>query len=399
MGKSDLVYVGIPISKNSLYARFKDKDGNVIVSNDGEEMFSPFNGRVMKRLSGVDYDSIAGLDADYGAKCKICNAKLVSTTNRISYCPQCGSKLGVSAEATDFVEGDELEDVVKELEEGEGEDLDLEDVDEEGKCREPVKSYVLISDLDLNQPVSSSDVTMTLFDDKDDPFWNITIKGYPVARVQLSDQPRASEIKNVFVSSEYADNVANAMEKIGVKNVLETINARLYADRIDQSKLAKRLEAKIDKKYSDMYKKKIADLRNNYKYCISLVLSGLNKNFFSDVDNILKASLWQSLREAGINNAMEYIESAFEASADQFFDTVLTKAEEYMELPKEALDEIAKAIGNSNVIIPTTVEAEVNDLGSKLEEGNFIVSTALYSGSVPTAKEELKSMIKLGKKM
>ncbi len=317
---------------------------------------------------------------------------------------------------------DELEEIENELpededldataEEEEAPEEDEEEAPEEDEEEAPeedeeeeVESYFL-TELDATTSISASDVTMALFGvDTEDPYWNITIGGNPVARVSLSKQPRADEIREAFTASDYADNVANAIEKLGHADVLSQINADYFANAVNKSNLASELREEVLSDMDTEFKKRLAGVKDELLHCAAIVLAGANKNFFADADHTLKAALWENLKGIGVTDAMHHIEAAFDSAGNEFFSWVLDKAVAFMEKPKDAVDEIAKAIGDMNLMAPKNDEEESledmeeDSLASQLAQGNFnIQAMKTPLSATASTKEEIRKRIKLSKR-
>jgi hypothetical protein len=215
--------------------------------------------------------------------------------------------------------------------------------------------------------LSEADVHMTLFGEDEvggSPYWNVDVKGSPIARVYLKDQPKPDEIRDVFCSADYHRGVAGAIEKVGLKPVLKQLKAHLWANEIEKTKLAQGIKAKVEgeakARVTALTKNLMKDLMNR----IAIVCAGMDKNFYRETGNPLKESLWTELNAFGITNPSPIIEAAFRRGSTQYFETVLSKALEYMEMQPEALEQVKSAIGDMDVL-PAAGES----VGDGLPEG------------------------------
>jgi hypothetical protein len=235
----------------------------------------------------------------------------------------------------------------------------------------------MLSSFDEVGQVVAEDVVMSLYGaEQENPHWNIDIKGQPIARVELTDQPKPEEVRATFLSGPYAENIAQAMEKVGVGEVLKAINAKPYAAKIEAGSLAAKIRAKVEAELEVKYAGQVGELRDRFLTAAKIALAGYNSNFFRGEDHPLKAALWSELKRLGVRDASQAIESGFEDGSVAFFDAVLSKAEELMDLPDEARDAIAKAIPESNSLVTASagtgdVLPEHETLARKLEEGNI----------------------------
>jgi hypothetical protein len=266
--------------------------------------------------------------------------------------------------------GEDMEDEVEDMDEEMGEDMDEEmgeemedegeEMEEEEEEAEAVK-YEAIQELDEIEEdgLTEADVHMTLFDEVDhaghvkaNPYWNIDVKGQPVARVYLQDQPKPEEIREVFCSADYHRGVAGAVEKVGLKPVLTQIKAHLWANKVHEATFAQKLKREAEAVASSKVTATTENLLKNLLRRVAVVCAGMDKNFYREVGNPLKEALWSEFHRFGIHNPSPIIEAAFRKGSTPYFEAVLNKAVEYMEMSPNALAEIQKAIGDADVLAP-----------------------------------------------
>lgn len=209
------------------------------------------------------------------------------------------------------------------------------------------------------EPLSEADVHMTLFDEQDDaghvkanPYWNVDVKGQPVARVYLQDQPKPEEIREVFCSADYHRGVAGAIEKVGLKPVLKQIKAHLWANRLHETAFARQVKAEVEASATARVVATTKNLMKDLLERVAIVCAGMDKNFYREAGNPLKEALWGELHAFGITNPSPIIEAAFRKGSTKYFETVLSKAVEYMEMEPKALAQVRKAIGEADVLAP-----------------------------------------------
>jgi hypothetical protein len=225
--------------------------------------------------------------------------------------------------------------------------------------------------------VAAEDVVMSLYNaDQENPHWNIDISGRPVARVELAAQPKPEEVRSTFLSGPYAENIAQAMAKVGVVDVLSAINAKPYAAKIEAGKLAEKIRAKVESEMEEKLAEAVGNLRDRFMTAARIALAGYNNNFFRGEDHQLKAAIWSELGRIGVRDAAGLIEASFDEGSVPFFESVMSKAEELMDLPDEARDAIAKAIPESNSLVEAGASTGNNlpmheDMASQLEAGNM----------------------------
>lgn len=281
--------------------------------------------------------------------------------------------------------------------------IDDEESDEKNKEEEPTitkESAMVeyISPLAEGSTFTTEDIQMAFYAGNNDPSWTVLIKGSPVATIKLSDQPRAQEIAEIFTKDEYAQNVAQAIVQCGPKEVLDQVKARYFASKIEQSALATQMYDRAKAELAEAQRSALATMKEEFKTCIATVLAGMNKNFWKDTENPLKGALFAALHDnLGISDPTSIIESAFEVSANTYFDIVLSKAIDFMGKTSEAREEIAQAISGSNAVRSTAgFIPAAKKLAQRLESNN-IVAQVTGNGLSGKDKSNIKNIIRLGK--
>jgi hypothetical protein len=290
-------------------------------------------------------------------------------------------------------------------------------VEDESTEEEEAVMYEALQELDdLDDDVAEPDVNMTLFDEEPaqgrvsaNPYWNIDIKGMPIARVYLQDQDKPEEIREVFCSADYRRGVAGAIEKAGVRPVLEKIKARIWANAIHETKLARRIESKAQKDAQQRVTAVTTNLVGNLLQRIAIVCAGMDKNFYREVGNPLKEALWGEFHAFGIANPSPMIEAAFRKGSTRYFETVLNKAVEYMEMEPKALQQVQAAIGEADVLtnapsatndlpIATVSPEEMPTLAQRLAASSVAVGgiPAIAGDALGDHKRTLRSELRLG---
>jgi predicted RNA-binding Zn-ribbon protein involved in translation (DUF1610 family) len=285
-----------------------------------------------------------------------------------------------------------------------GEEKPAETSQEEPPVETPEEAVLheALSNLDELEGVTVSDLGMTLYDEEtDNPHYNLDVKGKPVAAIFLDDQPKPEELRASFVRPEvYGKNFCSAVEKLGLKEVLSQVKARLWTVKVETNKYAQQMQAKVEANFASQHAVKVAGYTANFAHAFNVAIAGLNKNFFTDMDNPLKMALYSALKDRGIDDAVEVIESSFASAADPFFKTVLAKAEEIMAKPKEVVDELARTIASVNPVKVEDNAQSYQTLGHRLGSNSVPVvaqaSENRRSLSRHEYKEDIKRRVRLG---
>jgi len=225
---------------------------------------------------------------------------------------------------------------------------------EQAQDMEAMKFEPLAS-LDRMKAVVKDEIDMALFGHNgENPTWNVTVAGVPVARIQLKNQSHAEDIRNVFISDDYAADLVEHCAKAGFVETMKQVNADFWANHTSNAKIAARFKGEAANQYGEERKKLLASYKQDFFDCLNIVCAGVNKNFYPDLGNVLKEALFTNLTTVGLpeQTATSSIEKAFAENSASYFDSLFKKAEEYLNLSREARSEIAKAVSSSNALDP-----------------------------------------------
>lgn len=239
-----------------------------------------------------------------------------------------------------------------------------------------------IAELDA-QPLLPQDVAMSLYDaDSNNPFWTVDIKGQPVGRIYLQDQPKPNETRAVFISPRYAAGVAGAIStpNMSVASLVRDLKIRLWANKVEQSKLAEQMRQQATATVEAEYQAKVDGFKDKLLHCIALVCAGMDRNQFVDIGNPLKTALYASMRKYGWPSGQitEAIEAAFKGGSTPYFKSVLDLATAYMNLEPAALAHVEKVIGEID-IQPAVNPALVGESDIPAEQPSPLAAPTLAS--------------------
>jgi len=228
--------------------------------------------------------------------------------------------------------------------------------------------------------VTKEQIDMTLYNEEtENPIWNVTVAGFPTARIQLKHQMHPEEIRNVFCSDEYAKDLMIHCEKTGFIPTMNKVKAEFWSNYTSNKKLATRLTKEAKAGLEGERKKLLATFKQDFRNCINIVSAGMAKNFYPDMGNPLKEHLFANLRAVGLpeHTAISVVEKSFSEGAAPYFSGLFEKSEEYMGLSKDSRKEISAAIASgSSLSVDSTNEianAEVS-LSDRLTAANVVAS-------------------------
>ena len=280
---------------------------------------------------------------------------------------------------------DEFGKVKAEDEEGEGEENEFEK-NKFGKVKSEEDEALSMKTefLASIDSLKGEKIEMSLYgEESENPFWNVTIDGEPTARIHLADQADAASIRASFTTDAYADNLGKLIGEMGVKKILPMVQAKFFAHKIDEAKITARIRNKARVSARAEMNEKIGMLRSDFLRAVSMVMAAADKNFYQEEGrHVLKGGLFNALVQAGLTeqHAVWAIEAGFE-SAPEYFNFVMDKAVEVMDMPKEARESLEKTITSSGKIdIQNSGEPEEESLVDRLVKSS--VNAIAMGGSV-----------------
>jgi len=381
-------YYGLDLAHNVI-AKFNCKQCGEFIANAGLMIFCPHCGDRSEKVEAVIASLNIGDDVTQVGVCNVCASPIFSSKKDTSYCTQCGSVFAETEPEEDIVTDNEDEEKIED--ENVGDDVVNEDAVEETEAcsTEPeVESEFVPINPDIENP-SKIDLH---FYEGEDPFWNVNVDGIPTARISLSAQDAPEEIEAIFVSPKFGESLQRAFAQVGLKEVLLSVKAKFYANEVNSSAMAVKIRSSLEEEYDRKYQKQVADLAKDFKEAVSTVITGVNKNFWGDFDNTIKASLFEELKRYGMHDrqAVECIDTVLAESGDEFFSNIVAKALNLMSKSTEAREEITAAVKEAGVKI-TEVSAETK------HEPNVALAKLLARNSVPitvSGADNVKSMLK-----
>jgi hypothetical protein len=257
------------------------------------------------------------------------------------------------------------------------------------------EASVKLRPVDDDEKVSAEDVCAVLTAaESENPSYTVLIKGMPVACIALADQPNAEAIRAYFLSNEYPIKLASAMATSGIKNVLDTQHAKMFAAAATKSELAEAMKAEAKAEFDKQIAEAVIAMKDKFVKSVKLAVAGMNKNFFTD-PNDLKGAAYAAFSGLGLDeNVAQAKTESIIAEADSFFETAIAKAQELMGKSDEAFEEISEMIAKAGVASRT-----VKTFASALEQGNSpVIAGAMAQPEQHQEVTASASMLK-GKKL
>lgn len=142
-------------------------------------------------------------------------------------------------------------------------------------------------------------------------------------------------------------------------------------------------------KYSRVVEARVSDLREDYKQAIAIAAAGLNKGFFKNKENVLKAAFYDELCSVGVTKPAALVDKVFAAVGEKFLSTLLELAEELIEKPIEIRNQLSDTVEAANYMHSTpdseSENEETLDVRARLNnavtpEFSYEVSASLGKG-------------------
>lgn len=261
----------------------------------------------------------------------------------------------------------------------------------------------VVTQEELQNNNNGADFFLSLFnEDAENPHYAVFMNGRPLAQFSLMDQDRPEEIKDAFISAEFAEHVAQTLDQFSPAEVLESLKAKYYYSVINHGKVAERAASVAEEQLEDQYISRLAALKEEFLNTVQLAFRASNKGSNGQfIKNNMKAALRQALREAGVVNPMGLVDEVWANHAGEYFNAILNKAEEWMGYSPEALHEVTKEIIGSNAQEDTEESLAEEDGVTQAEfnaANNGIFNIPIRtSGALPRQeddKEDLRSYYK-----
>lgn len=180
----------------------------------------------------------------------------------------------------------------------------------------------------------------------------------PVATL---DKAKAGENASVIHSGSFAQAIVHTAKRNGAEKALAHYGFELISVDVPVPTFVKdKAEATI-KGEREKLVAAVKTLRNDFRQSLQIAAAGLNKSFFKNKTNVIKAALFEELAALNIRNPAKPIDKVFAAHSDAYHGVLLAIAEELMDKPADVRNQIAEAIGVSNYQVAQDEEMELSE--------------------------------------
>lgn len=155
------------------------------------------------------------------------------------------------------------------------------------------------------------------------------------AKVGFSDE---------YLSDQFQDTVQVEMSKAGLRKGLTSMGFALARVNLAKSTtLNKRVEAKV-KVVTAAVRRNSRVSTERMEQCMAIAAVGINRKFFKDTSNELRAALESELQAAGVRGANKLIQRAFAEHGVSYAKAIVTTANKLLAMPQTARDAMAESL-------------------------------------------------------
>lgn len=286
----------------------------------------------------------------------------------------------VESEFEDLADTDEVdaefEDEGDEVEAEFGEDDDMESLDgpdveadaADGEVEEEVEDQPLAfeNDMDNSEGIALVDADAMADDDSDDLAFAVTanaIHAIKSNRIIASMGPalaRKAGMADLYLTEQFQDVVTASVEAKGIRKGLVQsgfvlakvkLSAAKATAKIVEAKVAARVEAKVAS---------LARQNDALDQSMAIAAVGINRHFFKDSENALRASLESEFNRLGVRGSGTVIRAAFAEHGVAYARSIITLAQKLSAMPDEVRNQYASALD-------LTSDEDFEDAGEEVE--------------------------------
>lgn len=189
----------------------------------------------------------------------------------------------------------------------------------------------------------------------------------------------AGENAGVMHSTSFAQAVKHTAKQLGVDRALAHYGFKPIYVKLPVKKFVDdKAEAKIKAERAKL-ESQSKSMRAELMQGLQIAAAGLNKRFWKNKDNAIKASLFDELSALNVRNPAKMIDKVFAAKSDEYHTALFELATEILAKPVEVRNQIAEAIGIANYQAAEIDDVEVDELD---ENSDVSVEETLESAGV-----------------
>lgn len=247
---------------------------------------------------------------------------------------------------------------------------------------------------------------MAYADQTSDATWAAFYKGQPVAYATLAS---AIKHKDIFNEPVFATATVAAAKENGIRKALTDMGFKPYNVKLKvKDNIAKLVASEVKSALAlaaSEAQTKLKEYDDRLISALSTASMGINRGFFKNLNNPVKAALWNSLSAAGVRNPEVMIDNVFAAQADSYHKTLFEKAKDIVNKPVEIQNELAAAVidsnyistsGNSETYPGSSAEDRLSSMGRTVTtptQSNSMTSTSGESSGENTLNKRIVNIV------
>lgn len=279
--------------------------------------------------------------------------------------------------SSDDEDEDDLEDDLDDLDDDEDledlDDLDEEDEDDidfESESSVEVELNFFEAYAGLNEEEHDSSLLSVAYcgNIAGESTWMAFYNGYPVARCLQSN----SSAPELFANAKFGEATKAAVNSQGIVSGLADMGYEMLKPDLDlgvsvSAKLQQMHEAEMTAVREETANA-VAEVQDRFQAALASSGMAINRNVIRGKTNPIAETLIASLSAAGVGNAAELVNSAFEQRSDQYVQSLVTLAAEQVAKPLESQNDFAQMVSQASFLSSSSVATQQGvDIGRTLQ--------------------------------
>lgn len=234
------------------------------------------------------------------------------------------------------------------------------------------------------------------------PLWTAYHEGQPIAVCGVDDVK--AENKALFADSKFGYLALNAARELGTVAALKELGFRPVVHQVSVSKKVDELvgagvaeaRAQLDAERKDYSERLVAALATS--------AIGITRGYFPNVQNPIKAALWDALSAAGVKQPEILIDKVFMAKADDYHRALFDKALDIIAKPLEVQESLSRTVLDFNYRAVASTEPKTStagDLGTVVQQSESSVNhqqVSTSSAGAPNIELAIATLGSLGRR-
>jgi hypothetical protein len=201
--------------------------------------------------------------------------------------------------------------------------------------------------------------------------WTAFYAGKPVA---MASKSSAGKNADLFDTPSFGHAVLATAKVAGVKKALAELGFESIKHRVSVSKAVRKMvDAQVAETQTALASEQ-QQFKDRFMAAIATASIGLNRGFYADKKNPVKAAMWNAMSSAGIRNPEALIDTAFKNHADAYHKTLFEIASDLTSKSADVQDSLSKAIAGMSYMEASTSAAD-ESIEGRLEKFGTSVSS------------------------